>query len=84
MPRLASQLSSQRLSTTLPKALQQRVGIADHFIQVAANDSIELDQVLTISYMDLRFPASARLVRCFAYARLVCHPVHLPGFAAIV
>src|SRR5246127_2094972 len=34
--------------------------------------------------MDSRFPASARLVRCIAYARLVCHPAHLPGFAAIV
>jgi hypothetical protein len=34
--------------------------------------------------MALTFSASARLVRCIAYARLVCHPVHLPGFAAIV
>ena len=28
--------------------------------------------------------ASTRLVRCIAHARLVCHPIHLPGFASIV
>ena len=39
---------------------------------------------LGVRFRSPRFPASARLTRYFAYACLICDPVHLPGFAAVV